>query len=67
MLRISDYILPEAMRVPIMLPAGRFRLQASSTEVDSSGITMLPSYSMYLKIKQNEIKHELQASNAGAM
>lgn len=36
------------MRVPIMFPEGRFRLHDSSTDVDSSGITMLPSYSMYL-------------------
>lgn len=43
--------LPEARRVSNMVPGGRFRLQDRSRDVDSSGITMLPSYSMYLKKK----------------
>lgn len=41
--------LPEAIRVSIMFPAGRFRLQDSNTDADNSGITMFTSYSMYLK------------------
>lgn len=54
--------LPEAIRVSIMFPAGRFRLQDSSTDADSSGITMFTSYSMYLKPAQRRTqstRHEL--------
>lgn len=40
--------LPDATRVAIMFPAGRFRLHESNTDADSRGITILPSYSMYL-------------------
>lgn len=42
------YPLPEARSVPNMVPAGRLRLQDSSKDVDSKGITILFSYSMYL-------------------
>ena len=42
--------------MPIMFPAGRLRLHDSSTDAESSGIAMFPSYSMYLNNARKNIQ-----------